>query len=738
MKLRTKLLFGVGLLLFAMVVIMYLLPTIFVRKDVYKAADEIHGLFVFEQNQLLHSQQLWLEDAFARNKENLDAILLMLNEMPNYLQELHFNEKNPDKNVWIGLARTVSYDPSIGFVQSHNPELNKTAAIVPTAANLYPINKLSKQESFTWISFVHTNEGGEKKSDYFGFPLPEAMQKEKDYKLYVLLDPKKFESHSNLTPEVVEKGLETATDQLVPLGGILQTTQSVYSWAIKMNMIRALTPFYVEGLTLEKGSLNLVPEGLARIDSTGNGYVILSEEVFSKEPLFDDELYYKQHQPSSDSASIATSSTIVMQSQKDHAFISNTLLSENTYVSIGAPLDFLAKQLALSSNRIVLLNVNHHFWLGFDGEGNKLSTETIHQIVNTGVLGQRSGKLELNKQTYFFTQLTSLANDTLVFFDFRPLEGEQSIVSTLLALEDKLSARISTQLSLISIGVMILVLLFIGRIMFTIIYPVTKLADATQEVVAGRFEEVTLPDVGNRKDEVAILTRSFGDMVKGLQEREKIRGVLDKVVSKDVADEILKTHIHLGGEDRIVSMLFCDIRSFAAITASFTPQKTIQILNACMTKVSRVIEGEGGVIDKYVGDEVMAIFGAPTSHPDHALRAVSAGVLIIETLKQWNLARIAANEPPIEMGIGIHTGLVVAGNMGAEDRLNYTVLGANVNLAARICEIAKPNQLIISEATLLRPKVQDAFYADPLAPIIFKGFSEPMNIFEVKGFKWEV
>jgi len=325
----------------------------------------------------------------------------------------------------------------------------------------------------------------------------------------------------------------------------------------------------------------------------------------------------------------------------------------------------------------------------------------------------------------------------LVFYNFRPAANEQTIFKTLSSLEETLSDRISLQLSLISFVTMILVLIFIGRIAFSVIYPITKLAQATQHVAVGRYAEVQLPSVGRRKDEVATLTTSFGEMVKGLQDREKIRGVLDKVVSKEVAAEILKTQIHLGGEDRVVSMLFGDIRGFTKLTEDAPPQKTIQMLNSCMTKISRVIEGEGGVIDKYVGDEVMAIFGAPTTYADHALRAVSSGMLIVETLKKWNEERVVEGLPPIEMGIGIHTGLVVAGNMGAEDRLNYTVLGSNVNLAARLCEVAERNQLIISEGTLAASNIESSFYTKALPPIALKGFSEPVQIYEVTGFKWD-
>jgi len=161
------------------------------------------------------------------------------------------------------------------------------------------------------------------------------------------------------------------------------------------------------------------------------------------------------------------------------------------------------------------------------------------------------------------------------------------------------------------------------------------------------------------------------------------------------------------------------------------------MLNLCMTKISHVIEGEGGVIDKYVGDEVMALFGAPTHYPDHALRAISTGMLIIETLRKWNQERKEAGEIPIEMGVSVHTGLVVVGNMGAENRLNYTVLGTNVNLAARLCDVAKPYQLIISQNTLDESNIKEFFHVRPLPALTPKGFVEPVQIYEVIGFKWE-
>jgi adenylate cyclase len=311
------------------------------------------------------------------------------------------------------------------------------------------------------------------------------------------------------------------------------------------------------------------------------------------------------------------------------------------------------------------------------------------------------------------------------------------LTATLTSLHRIVTDRISFHILLVAFGALFIALAILGKISLNVTKPIVALAKATESISSGKYEEINLPDVGNRKDEIAILTRSFKEMVDGLRDREKIRGVLNKVVSKDVADEILKTNIHLGGEDRVVTILFSDIRGFTKLSENLHPQKIISLLNTFMTKMSRVIEGEGGVIDKYVGDEIMALYGAPTSHPDHAIRALASAMLMMETLKGWNKERVAQGLPPIEMGIGIHTGLVVAGNMGAEDRLNYTVIGANVNLASRLCTVAQAMQIVISSSTYLAPNVKDSFVAKPLDPLKLKGISEPIDAYELIGFQWD-
>ncbi|HKJ93822.1 MAG TPA: adenylate/guanylate cyclase domain-containing protein, partial [Longimicrobiales bacterium] len=139
--------------------------------------------------------------------------------------------------------------------------------------------------------------------------------------------------------------------------------------------------------------------------------------------------------------------------------------------------------------------------------------------------------------------------------------------------------------------------------------------------------------------------------------------------------------------------------AFTALTEGMEPQRVIGLLNECMGRLGAAVEEHGGVVDKYVGDGIMAVFGAPVEQPDHAVRAVRAALRMEREMEALNEARTVRGEPPVQLNIGIHTGRVVAGNMGSPSRLNYTVLGDTVNLAARICDAARDGQVLISPAT---------------------------------------
>ena len=258
--------------------------------------------------------------------------------------------------------------------------------------------------------------------------------------------------------------------------------------------------------------------------------------------------------------------------------------------------------------------------------------------------------------------------------------------------------------------------------------PVHALVRATARVAHGDYgTRVEVPS----RDEMGTLATAFNDMTHGLLLKEQYRGVLDKVVSPEIANELLKGEIVLGGENREVTTLFADITGFTAITEGMEPQEVIALINECMERLGRVVEQAGGVVDKYVGDQVMALFGAPVELEDHAARAIGAALRMNDELADLNRQRAARGEPELRVSTGIHSGVVVAGNMGSPNRLNYTVLGAGVNLAARLCSLAGPGDVLVSDATYRA--VRGSVQAASLGTRPLKGFSNPIQVWRVNA-----
>lgn len=256
--------------------------------------------------------------------------------------------------------------------------------------------------------------------------------------------------------------------------------------------------------------------------------------------------------------------------------------------------------------------------------------------------------------------------------------------------------------------------------------PVKALVAATGRVAAGDYHaEVSI----DSRDEIGKLAGAFNEMTRGLLVREQYRSVLNKVVSKDIAEELMKGDVELGGENREMTVLFADIRGFTSLTEGMEPQAVIALLNECMERLASVVDAEQGVVDKFIGDEVMAVFGAPVAQPDHALRAVSAALRMRDGIEAMNRHRASRGEGSVGVGIGIATGVAVAGNMGSSDRMNYTVLGATVNLAARLTSEAKGGEILISSAT--HKAAGPACVTVAGASRDLKGFTDPVDVFAV-------
>ncbi len=302
------------------------------------------------------------------------------------------------------------------------------------------------------------------------------------------------------------------------------------------------------------------------------------------------------------------------------------------------------------------------------------------------------------------------------------------------SLEEELAPfrELRNSVFLLSAGGLLLSLfgaMFIGR---SVTRPVRALAQAARRVEKGDYN---LKLDTTRQDELGELAVAFNSMVKGLAERDQVRSVLGKVVSRAVAEDLLERGIELGGEERVVTVLFVDLRNFTTFCEARTPQQVVAVLNTYFTLMGDAIEANGGVIDKYLGDGIMALFGAPVTGEDDAGRALCAALAMSRALDGMNADLASRNLPSLEIGIGINTDVVVAGNMGSASRLNYTVIGDGVNVASRLEGLTKDpayrTRIIASEATVKASKRKFALRS--LGEVAVKGKSAPVAVYAVLG-----
>jgi adenylate cyclase len=262
--------------------------------------------------------------------------------------------------------------------------------------------------------------------------------------------------------------------------------------------------------------------------------------------------------------------------------------------------------------------------------------------------------------------------------------------------------------------------------------PINQLVAGVMAIAAGDLNQELHV---NRRDELGDLTNAFNEMSASLREKELIKGAFSSYVSSQVMEQILKdpSQLALGGARKRVTSLFSDIRGFTSMSEVLQPEEVVSIINVYLSLQTEIVLRNEGLLDKFVGDCVMAVFGVPWARADDALRAVKTAVEIQAAIKRLNLTRAKDGQRTINVGIGINTGDVVAGNMGSSQKMDYTVIGDAVNLAARLESSAEGGTILISEATYL--EVRTFVEAEKLAPITVKGKRDKVAVYSLLGMK---
>jgi|SRR5579885_2636116 adenylate cyclase len=224
-------------------------------------------------------------------------------------------------------------------------------------------------------------------------------------------------------------------------------------------------------------------------------------------------------------------------------------------------------------------------------------------------------------------------------------------------------------------------------------------------------------------------------MIEDISSEKRMKSTMSRYMSPDLAEQLLKsTEFSLGGTSTVATVLFSDLRNFTTLSEALGPEGTVNLLNEYFTLMVDCIQNEGGMLDKFIGDAIMAVFGNPFPHDDDPDRAVRAAIAMMRALHAFNKKRAAKKQITIDHGIGINTDKVVSGNIGSEKRMDFTVIGDGVNLASRIEGLCKQYgaHLLISEFTF--KKLKSTYRTRQLDKVIVKGKAKPVAIYEIIDF----
>jgi len=292
------------------------------------------------------------------------------------------------------------------------------------------------------------------------------------------------------------------------------------------------------------------------------------------------------------------------------------------------------------------------------------------------------------------------SEDKLICFD-SPIKFKQLVAGHIIITFSKqqmIQSLANSRLVIIfTTLIMILIAILLAFIMSRhLSRPIHNLVDASKAIGAGDYQ-YRLNE--QRNDEIGELACAFNIMAQGLLQKSQVEDVFSRYVSSNVAKKVLQNldDVELGGKHISASVLFADIVGFTSISEKLPPQEITHILNEYFSFISSIAQLHNGHIDKFMGDCAMIVFGAPEHSEDHSIDAINCAIMIQQLVELLNVQRLKQHKMPIHFTIGVNSGTMIAGNLGSNDRMEYTVIGDPVNIASRLASIAKSDQILILE-----------------------------------------
>ncbi|WP_226702516.1 adenylate/guanylate cyclase domain-containing protein [Microbulbifer elongatus] len=334
----------------------------------------------------------------------------------------------------------------------------------------------------------------------------------------------------------------------------------------------------------------------------------------------------------------------------------------------------------------------------------------------------------------WFQETVNGSQERLISFiapaDFQGVRAGSVVVTLSASLMDQAATEARNAIIYATLAMTLLASLLAYWLSRRLSQPIHHLMEATEAI--GRGNLATRIDQ-QRNDEIGFLFEGFNNMAAGLLKKSQVEQVFSRYVSKNVADKVLANLDEVRLVDRPIegTVLFADITGFTAMSEKLQPSQVSELLNEYFSYISRACTLYSGVVDKFIGDCAMLVFGVTEDDSDHMFNAVSCAILIQQLAQQLNEQRRADGRPEVHFRIGINSGAMLAGNLGSDERMEYTVVGDAVNLASRLCSEAEPGQTVIRKqmATMLQPRI--ITQSEQLLPI--RGKSTPVQIYSVQN-----
>lgn len=266
--------------------------------------------------------------------------------------------------------------------------------------------------------------------------------------------------------------------------------------------------------------------------------------------------------------------------------------------------------------------------------------------------------------------------------------------------------------------------------------PINELLDATDRISEGQYDLVTKD---RRNDELGRLLHAINDMGQGLLKKNQVEALLNNFLAKDVATRVIEQldTVSVGGERVEATVLFADIVGFTSMSEKLSPEEVGKFLNETFSYLNICSKLYFGTIDKFIGDCAMIVFGTPKTDVDHRMHAVACAVLMQKLSHNINMIRARENKPLVHLRIGINTGKMLAGIVGTQDKMEYTVVGDSVNLASRLCNEAQAGQIITTQDVHDALIAEGKIVASQYKKLRVRGKEEMVNTYLIEGVRKE-